>query len=266
MNSRTGENRGAPAALVFNDVSSRDQKSGKARRGPRVEIAEVSFYVNEGEAVGLVGTPADGTSILLRTAAGSISPLSGDVYVRSRAAVMDAGTAFDLDETLRANVERVAMSLEFNGAKLKTAVSKILSRLGMEDEADSPCVDIDPLDVEKVRLEVNLYAGPTLLLIDEPLARGRALLDENGREGVERHLRLGGAMVLAGRDPRVMRRLCSRIIWLHKGRIIMDASSDEVARSYGRLDKVRDDKSKVEQIYRRYARHYPGLKIITQSA
>ncbi|WP_372699685.1 ATP-binding cassette domain-containing protein [Arthrobacter sp. JSM 101049] len=265
MSSPTAENEARTAALVFDDVSAKDQGKTRAKRGPRHEIAGLSFYVNEGQAVGLLGGPADGTSVLLHTAAGRITPETGNVYIRPRVAVMDAGTSFDLDETLRANVERVAMSLEFNGSKLKAAVTRILAQTAMEDEAESPCVEIDPLDVEKVRLAATLYAGPSLVLVDEPLARGRAFLDEAGRERVERHLRLGGSMVLAGREPRVMRRLCSRIIWMNKGNIIMDAPSDEVARNFGRIEKVRDDKAKVEQIYRRYARHYPGLKIVTQS-
>lgn len=265
MSSPTVESEGRAAALIFDDVSAKDQSKARAKRGPRNEIAGLSFYVNEGQAVGLLGGPGDGTSVLLHTAAGSITPESGDVYIRPRAAMVDAGTSFDLDETLRANIERVAMSLEFNGSKLKTAVARILVQTDMEDDAGSYCVDIDPLDVEKVRLAATLYAGPSLLLVDEPLARGRAFLDDAGRELVERHLRLGGSMVLAGREPRIMRRLCSRIIWLNKGGIIMDAPSDEVARSFGRLEKVRDDKAKVEQIYRRYARNYPGLKIVTQS-
>ncbi|WP_417234071.1 ATP-binding cassette domain-containing protein [Arthrobacter sp.] len=265
MSSQIDEKSVPPAALVFDDVTATDKKSGNAKRGPLNSISNVSLVVNAGEAIGLLGGPADGTSVLLRTAAGRIAPSRGDVYIGPRPTLMDTGSAFDLGDTLQANVERIAMSLELNGSRLKSAVSKILTRMEAEEQADTPCAEIDALKVERVRLAAILQAGPSLLLIDEPLARGRALLADEGREGLERHLRLGGALVLAGQNPVVMRKICSRIIWLHKGEVILDAPTSEASRKYKLLEGVSGDRVKTLQMYRRIAGQYPGLKIITQS-
>lgn len=253
-------------SLVFNEVTVSGKKTGKASRRQSTDLSEASFVVREGEAVGILGSASDGVSLLKEAASGLLTPASGQVFVRSQPVVMDAGSAFDMDETLRFNMERVAMSLELNGARLKAAVSRILKRLGMDDQAETQCGELEPREIERARLATHLHAGPSLLLIEEPLERGRALIDEDGRHGIERHLRLGGSLVLAGRDPQLIRKVCSRIVWLHQGAIIMDAPSKDVVRNYGRLESVRDDKEKTAQMYRRYARHYRGLQIITDSS
>ncbi len=252
-------------ALVFNAVSVAGKQMGKTTRKKPTDLTDVSFIVREGESVGIIGGPADGVTLLKAAAVGAMSPAAGQIFVRSQPVVMDAASTFDMDETLRANMEGVAMSLELNGTRLKAAVDRILTRLGMDDQAEAQCGELEPREIERVRLATNLHAGPSLLLIEEPAARGRALIEEDGRQGIERHLRLGGSLILAGRDPQLIRKVCSRIIWLHRGAVIMDAPSAEVVRNYGRLESVRGDKEKTAQMYRRYARHYPGLQVITES-
>lgn len=265
MSSPTNEPAAMVPTLVFNAVFVSRKRGGKTAKKRSEGLRDVSFAIREGESVGILGGGADGVTLLKETAAGLLAPDAGQVFVRSQPSVMDAGTAFDMDETLRSNMERTAMSLELNGSRLKAAVGRILKRLGMDDEAETQCGELEPLEIERARLATHLHAAPSLLVIEEPLARGRAMIDDDGRQGIERHLRLGGSLVLAGQDPRLMRKVCSRIVWLHQGAVIMDAPSMDVVRNHGRLDSVRDDKEKTAQMYRRYARHYPGQHIITES-
>lgn len=264
MQSMTPESVPTAPALVFNAVSVSELKAGKTPRKAAPTLNEVSFVVREGESVGILGSVLDGVSLVKEVASGLVAPGSGQVFVRRHPAVMDMRSTFADDETLWANMERVAMSLELNGSRLKTAVTRILKRLEMEDQASTPCGEMDVLETERARLATHLHANSSLLLIEEPPAKGRALLHEDGRQGVDRHLRLGGSLLLTGRDPQLMRKVCSRIIWLHQGAIIMDAPSRDVVRNFGRLESVREDKEKTAQMYRRYARHYPGVEIITE--
>ncbi|MGP5164606.1 ATP-binding cassette domain-containing protein [Arthrobacter rhombi] len=265
MLSPTTESVSTTPALVFNAVSISGKLIGKTTRKQSTGLNDVSFVVGEGESVGILGSAADGVTLLKAAASGVTSPATGQVFVRSQPALIDAESAFDSNETLRSNMERVAMSLELNGTRLKAAVERILKRFEMEDLAETQCGEMDPLEIERVRLATHLHAGPSLLIIEEPVARGRALNDEDGRQGIERHLRLGGSLLLAGRDPQLLRKVCSRIIWLHQGGIIMDGPSVEVTRKFGRLESLRGDKTKTSQLYRRYARQYLGLQIITES-
>lgn len=250
--------------LLFDDVHA--ESSAKKRAAGRVSprVSGISAVVRSGESVGILGEQDDGVSVLMQAAAGLITPEDGTVLVRSQPAQINAATAFPLDETLRANVERVAMSLELNGAKLRKAVQRIFARLDLENCANELCADVDPIDIERVRLAATLQAGPALLLMDEPLVRGRALLGSGADDGLERFLRTGGAFLLAGRDPTVMRRVCQRILWLKEGEIIMDSPAAVVAREYARLEEVKGDRKKAGQLYRRFARDYAGIKVVAQ--
>lgn len=259
----TEETRGAPS-MVFNAVSIPGSRDGKKTRHRTSGLNDVSFVVHEGESVGILGSPADGVTMLKEAAAGLVAPAEGQVLVRSQPVVMDAGSAFDVDETLETNVERLVMSLELNGSKLKKAVTRILQSVGLGDFATVLCADNDELDVERARLAAVLHANPSLLIVDEPPVRGKALLDPTGRQALERYLRTGGSFVVVGREPRVLRRICSRIVWLHDGQIIMEGSASDVARKYDLLESYKGDKAKINQLYRRLARTYPGMHIVVQ--
>jgi len=245
-------------------VTSGQGKQARSKRERNHPLDGFSLVIREGESVGLLGTPLDGTPLVLKLASGLVSPESGEIFVRTQPAVMDSASAFALDETLRFNVERVAMNLEINGAKLRNAVNKILGHTGMVDHAETLCSEIEPLDVERVRLGAVLGARPTLVLMDEPLARGRALTQSAGREAIERHLDRRGSLLLVGRTPQVMKRVCTRIVWLHEGKIIMDADAASVAREHSRMSNLGEDKAKVAQMYRRFARQYAGIKLVLQ--
>lgn len=263
MPSQATDSRRDQPVLVVDQVTARETTKGRSRRTAAAKVDNISFVMSEGEAVGILGTQADGTDVLLGIAAGLIEPDRGDVYVRSQPAQLTSQTVFALDETLRTNIERVAMALELNGARLRTAVKSILLNLELEDQADVACADLEPIDVERARLAAILHAKPNLVLISEPQVRGRALLNEEGRGAVERYLQAGGALMVVGRDPEIMRRICGRIIWVKDGRILMDSTTAAVTRNFGRLTAASDDHRKAAQLYRRLSNEYVGLTIVT---
>ncbi len=257
------EIQGAPS-VVFNAVAIHGKRDVRRTRQRTSGLSDVSFVVHGGEPVGILGSQADGVAMLKDAAAGVLLLAEGQIFVRSQPVVMDAGSAFDLDETLEANIETLVMSLELNGSKIKKAVARILQSVGLADSATVLCADIDELDIERARLAAVLHANPSLLIMDEPPVRGKALLDPTGKQALERYLRTGGSFLVIGREPRVLRRICSRIIWLHDGKIIMDGPAPDVARKYDLLESYKGDKAKINQLYRRFARSYPGMRIVVQ--
>lgn len=264
MTSAATKRRPPRPTLVMRAIYARQSKQARSKRERDHRVEDFSLVVQEGESVGLLGSPLDGTPLVLKLATGLVAPDEGDIYIRTQPAVIDAASAFALDETLAFNVERVAMNLEINGAKLRAAVNAILAQTGMDDQADELCSDIEAVDVERVRLAAVLHARPSLVLIDDPLARGRALMDEDGRERIGDYLNRQGSILLVGRTPQVMRRVCSRIVWLHEGKVIMDGPVAAVAREHGRMVSVGDDKAKAAQMYRRFARQHQGIHIVLQ--
>lgn len=265
MTMERNNDRRHPAALVFDEVHATGAPKKGSKRTPPPRVTGISAVISSGESVGILGDASDGVAVLMQTAAGIIKPKSGAVYVRSQPAQINATTAFSLDVTLRANVERAAMSLDLNGARLKMAVRRILARLELEAQENELCVDIDPLDVERARLAATLMAAPSLMLIDEPPLKGRALMDARAEEDLDRFLRTGGSLIVAGREPTVMRRVCQRILWMKQGEILMDSTAAVVARDFARLDEAKDDRIKTAQMRRRFASDYSGVKVVTQN-
>lgn len=225
------------AALEFREVTVRYEPDDPPT------IAAVSFAIQPGERVALVGLNGSGKTTLLAAAVGLV-PHEGEIHIagerltrRSLATVRDRiGFVFNVpeDQLLFPRVlDDAAFGLRRRGLPATEAVARTrraLGALGVEHLADSPLHHLSHGQKQRVALAGALATEPSLLLLDEPSAG----LDPPGKRALAALLgRLEAAMVIATHDLDFAANLCTRFLMLAERRIVFDGQdATEVKRRW----------------------------------
>jgi cobalt/nickel transport system ATP-binding protein len=209
-------------------------------------LADVTFQVAAGERVALVGLNGSGKTTLLMTAVGLVLH-RGEIAVdgillerRTAARIRDrVGFLFNVpeDQLLFPRVaDDVAFGLLRRGAspeEARAGAQRALESLGIDDLAGSPVHHLSHGQKQRVALAGALAAQPSILLLDEPSAG----LDPPGKRALARLLSArDAAMIIATHDLEFARRVCSRYLVLHGGRIALDGPDIVATRRFFQID------------------------------
>lgn len=206
----------------------------------------VDLEVGPGETIGLLGPNGSGKTTLLRVlataarpSAGRLEPFPGEpplplAAVRRRTAVVFDRPPFVEALSGRENAARLLALRGRPRAEARASAARWLAAFGLLAEADRPVSSYSLGMRRKLALAEAFAAGPSLLLLDEPLIG----LDPGGRaelvRALGRHAGTGGAAVLALHDAVFARRACDRVLFLHEGSVAAAGAPNELIRGLGR--------------------------------
>jgi len=196
-------------------------------------IENLSLSVYRGETVGIVGGNGSGKSTLLRVIAGIYRPSSGEVDCSGElAAVLELGSGFHMELTGTDNIATYAAALGLSRVALRKRWPEIVAFADIGDVLDKPIKHYSTGMQARLALGVALCGEFDILLLDEALSVG----DQGFRHKVEARLKQyhadGGTLILVSHDLNHLRPLCTRVIWLHEGRIVADGDTETVLRDY----------------------------------
>jgi lipopolysaccharide transport system ATP-binding protein len=223
-----------------------------ALRGVRIEVAR-------GERLGIIGPNGAGKSTLLKILCGNVRPSEGGYRVRGQVqALMSLGTGFHPELTGRQNIRA---SLAYHGLPRRTVASKeeeILDFAELEDFIDQPVKTYSAGMYARLAFATATAIEPEILMIDEILGAGDAYFTGKCVERMKGITEDNGATVLfVSHDLSSVQRLCTRLVWMERGRIRMEGPTPDVLPAY--LDHVRaeeDVRHRAEEMHlgRRQAR------------
>ena len=223
--------RGAVSSAMNRILSGRD---GRARQGQTVAaLQDVSFEIERGEAVGVIGPNGVGKSTTLKIVAGITEATSGRVAVDGRvSALLELGAGFHPDLTGRENIYLNAAIIGMDRKEIEERFDSIVAFSELERFLDTPVKRYSSGMYCRLGFAVAAHADPDILLIDEVLAVGDAAFQTKCLNRM-RELKEAGTTILfvSHALPRV-RRLCERTILLHGGRVVVDGPSSEVIATY----------------------------------
>ena len=208
-------------------------------------LDHASFQISPGESVALVGSNGAGKSTTLKLLAGIYSPTSGRVETAGRiASLLDLGVGFHPELTGAENVFLNGALLGFDQKKMLDLLPGIAEFAMLERFMDTP-VKYYYSSGMFMRLGFALATSvdPDILLIDEVLAVGDASFQAKCYDKIFGFREAGKTIVFVSHDPKAVRRLCTRAIWLDSGRARMDGPVDDVLGAYldanaGKLQKT----------------------------
>lgn len=204
------------------------------RRGSDVwGIRDVTFTVEGGEGVALLGANGTGKSTLLRMVAGVLPADAGRLDARGRIAALlsiDAGLMPAL--TGRENSELLGVLAGMTRRAAQRSLAEIQDRTALGDEFDRPVSSYSQGMRARLGFAVADQVAPDILLLDEV----HEAIDHDSRAFVEERahaiLRAGGIVMATGHDHALLERLCSRALLLDGGEIVRDGDFAEVRRDY----------------------------------
>lgn len=198
-------------------------------------LRNLSFRIEAGESVGVIGRNGTGKSTLLRLIAGVLIPDEGRITVRGAVApLLELSAGFSNDLTGRENVHLVGALHGLGPAVLKQKFDEIVSFAGeqVERAIDTPVRHYS--SGMKVRLGFAVIAQlqHPILLVDEALAVGDAEFRRKCYSTIERLLAEGRTMVLVSHNEADLTRFCTRGLYLNGGRLLVDGTVHEALDAY----------------------------------
>jgi ABC-type polysaccharide/polyol phosphate transport system ATPase subunit len=196
-------------------------------------LKNVSFRLEHGQSLAVIGANGAGKSTLLGLVAGLAQPDSGKVIVNGRvAALLELGSGFHPDLTGAENVRLNASLLGFTRRQTAEAFHQIVDFAGIDDFINEPLRTYSSGMIVRLAFSIAVHVDPEILLIDEVLAVGDQSFQAKCFAKV-RELREQGKSLLCVSHARAMvESLCDRAIWLDHGEIVMADTVYQVCEAY----------------------------------
>lgn len=196
-------------------------------------LKDVSFSLQDGEALGIVGRNGAGKSTLLKLLMRITAPTEGVVRTRGRvAALLEVGTGFHPELTGRENIFLNAAVLGMTRAGTNAHFDEIVAFAGTERFLDTPVKRYSSGMYLRLAFAVAAHLEPDILIVDEVLAVGDAEFQRKCLTRMSSAEREGRTVVFVSHDLNSLSRLCRRSLWLEAGRVRDDGLTEQVVRDY----------------------------------
>jgi homopolymeric O-antigen transport system ATP-binding protein len=196
-------------------------------------LNDLSFRVNEGEVLGIIGRNGAGKSTLLKVLSKITYPTSGRVRVRGRvASLIEVGTGFHDELTGRENIYLNGSILGMRKREIDQRIDQIIDFAGVEKFVDTPIKRYSSGMRLRLGFAVAAHMDPDVLFVDEVLAVGDAEFQKKCLNAMD-DMRTGGRTVLfVSHNMAAIENLCPRTLWIDGGRLRQDGETDDVVAAY----------------------------------
>jgi len=209
---------------------------GRVRGSDVWGLRDVSFGVEPGSAVGLVGRNGSGKTTLLRLLSGIIKPSAGRVAVGGRVgSLLELGAGFHLDLTGRENVYLNGSIHGLRRAAIREKLDEIVAFAGLEEFIDLPVRTYSSGMYMRLGFAIAAHIEADVLLLDEVFAVGDEAFQRKCFGKIFEFKQRGGTIVFVSHDAVAVERLCDRAVLLQKGVVAFDGPTHEAIVAYRRL-------------------------------
>jgi len=202
----------------------------KRQRRPSVRevhaIRGISFVINHGDAVGIIGRNGSGKSTLLQAIAGLLPPEQGCVYTSGRAALLGVNAALLDDLTGERNVVLGCLAMGMTPQEVKDRYESIVDFSGVGNFIDYPMRTYSTGMAQRLRFSIASAKSHEILMIDEALATGDASFRTKSHERIKQLREEAGTVFLVAHNLGEIEQSCTRVLWMEAGQILRD--SDDV--------------------------------------
>lgn len=199
-------------------------------------LRHVSFEIQAGEAIGIIGQNGAGKSTLLKMITGTLQASEGTIEVNGRiAAILELGMGFDHELTGRENVFHAAGLMGFSLAEIQQAMPEIEAFAEIDEYFDEPVRIYSSGMQMRVAFAVATAYRPEILIVDEALSVGDTYFQHKSFNRIQEFQKQGTTLLIVSHDPGAIKHLCNRAILLEKGGVIKDGKPEEVFDFYNAL-------------------------------
>ena len=221
------ETRGGRVQLVF------DLLRGRGAAHVFRALDDVTFAMERGESLGVIGENGAGKSTLLKVVAGVIHPTRGTIAVNGRVgALLELGSGFHPEYTGLANIDLAAALLGLAPSELGEKRDEIIAFADLGDHIHDPLKQYSSGMVVRLGFAVATALSPDVLITDEVLAVGDESFQKRCIAWMERYLKHGGTLLLCSHSMYHVQKLCTHALWLKDGCVERYGAAAEVTQAY----------------------------------
>nr|WP_231707566.1 ATP-binding cassette domain-containing protein [Arthrobacter sp. zg-Y919] len=192
----------------------------------------MSLVAVRGESIGIVGRNGSGKSTLMKLISGQVKPDSGAVYASSTPIMLGVNAALVPELPGDHNVVLGCLAMGLSYAEIAERYESIVELSGLEKAIHLPMRSYSSGMSSRLRFAIAASIDPEVLLIDEALNTGDAQFADRSRKRMDELRKNAGCVFLVSHSLETVLEMCSRVVWMDKGDLLMDGEPREVVKAY----------------------------------
>lgn len=181
----------------------------------------ITFNLEEGDMLGIIGTNGAGKSTLLKAVSGIMRPSEGSIIRRGTiAALLELGSGFDGDLTVKENAYLRGAMLGYTRKFMDETYEQIIDFAELKEFEDRPFKQLSSGMKSRLAFSIASMVRPDILILDEVLSVGDGAFRKKSEAKMKEIINGGATTILVSHSLNQVRSMCSKILWLHKGRQI----------------------------------------------
>lgn len=199
-------------------------------------LKDISFTVEKGERLGILGFNGAGKSTLLKTVAGVLKPTKGTVHVEGVIApLLELGAGFDSNYSGKENIFLYGATMGYSRKYIQERYDEIVEFSELKDFIDVPIKNYSSGMRARLGFAIATAVDPEVLILDEVLSVGDAKFRNKSEAKVRSMFDKGVTVLFVSHNTDQVRRLCDKAIILQKGTIIANGEVNEVCDKYDEM-------------------------------
>lgn len=208
-------------------------KKKKKKNDDFYALKNVSFTVDKGEVVGLIGSNGAGKSTLLKVVSGVMKPTSGKVTVQGVISPMiELGAGFDGNLTARENIYLNGAILGYSKKFLDEKFEEIVEFSELRDFLDVPVKNFSSGMTAKLAFSIATVVNPEILIVDEILSVGDIKFQEKSKHKMMEMIRGGTTVLYVSHSLESIKDLCTKVVWLEHGKVVKIGDTKKICDAY----------------------------------
>ena len=182
---------------------------------------DVTFSLEKGDMLGIIGTNGAGKSTLLKVISGIMEPTRGHVHREgSIAALLELASGFDGDLTVRENTYLRGAMLGYTRKFMDKTYSQIIDFAELQEFQDRPFKQLSSGMKSRLAFSIASLVSPDILILDEVLSVGDGAFRKKSEAKMKEIIHGGATTILVSHSIEQVQEMCNKVLWLHKGRQI----------------------------------------------
>lgn len=196
-------------------------------------LNDISFSLNKGESLGLIGLNGSGKSTMLKIIAGVLKATKGKVIVRGNVApLIELGAGFDYDLTAGENIYLNGAILGYSKEQMNQYYEDIVEFSELRDFMNIPVKNFSSGMISRLAFAIATIGQPDILIVDEVLSVGDFRFQTKCEARIRKMKEAGTTILFVSHSIDQVQSLCSKVVWLEKGKLKMKGDAMEVGEIY----------------------------------
>ncbi|QSZ49903.1 ABC transporter ATP-binding protein [Arthrobacter sp. D5-1] len=195
-------------------------------------LKEISLVVERGESVGIIGRNGSGKSTMMKLISGQVVPTHGAVYASSTPVLLGVNAALVPELSGDQNVVLGCLAMGMSMEQIDAQFASIVAVSGLDAAIYLPMKGYSSGMAARLRFAIAAAVNPEILLVDEALNTGDAQFNNRSKARMDELRSQAGCVFIVSHGLDTIRDMCSRVLWLDKGELIMDGLPEETTAVY----------------------------------